>query len=495
VLKVVTGWGLASGWTAATIAAVVALVRSLGGTLLVRTVHGDPSAGEQYQLPYANQIEAELAPWLAACPDAWVEIGNEWLISPQPTNWAFAYAYHYRVAVAAVRVRWPGVKIIAAAHLLNHPVALGSSADGVVRCLEIAAQAYRACDALALHAYTDSQISRGLSQLRTHVSGSMPIWLTECNINEPLSPVARAQALRALVGDAPVAVACLYHWDELGGTDPTHFNPNYRLDLQTLRALATPVAPTPTALDDLGIQDVRSQLSTIRDRTPRPRAGAPTSVTLHYNGPPVSAAGDPDRELRHIVQVDTPDHQRRLAADSLQYHYCVLSDGTIVLTRDPVLPAWHCGHAEGNRSSLAVHLPVGGLQDATTAQWAATERLFAALIAAHGMPGGLRAVKMHSEWKETLCPGPQLTRRLVAWRNGDKAPGGLYRIRGDVSAANVREGPGTAFSVALGGKARMWPGDSLDADAVTQGESVGGDTRWLHRRDGLGFVHYSLIEG
>jgi hypothetical protein len=50
-----------------------------------------------------------------------------------------------------------------------------------------------------------------------------------------------------------------------------------------------------------------------------------------------------------------------------------------------------------------------------------------------------------------------------------------------------------AFPVALDGNARMWPGDLLDADSVVDGEPIAGDRRWVHRRDGLGYVHASLL--
>lgn len=493
VVKVVTGWGLPIPWSASQIAALVGLVRSTGGTLLVRTVHGDPSAGHDRRLPYANQVEAELAPWLNTVPDAWVEIGNEWLLTPQSEDWAHEYLYHLDQAITAVRRRWPRARIIAPAHTLNERIALGGYADGVARCLDLGAAVYRRCDALGLHAYTAAQAVRGVNLLRTHVGTRQPVWLTEFALNEPYTAAERAARYRELLAELPVAVACLYHWDELGGADPVHHNPNYRLDLPTLRAMGLP-SPAAPRLADLSIRDIRAELPTSSPRRPGRRKLPVQSVTLHYNGPPVSAFGNPAAEQRHIVKVDAPNHQQRLAADSLQYHYCVLSDGAILLTRDPNLTAWHCGVTEGNETSLAVHLPLGGLQDATLVQWAATCRLFEALIAEHKL-AGRQVVRGHREWKDTLCPGPNLTRRLEAWRADGRPAGGLYRIRADVAAANVREGPGTAFPVALGGRAQMWPGDVLDADAVTEGEAVGGDSRWLHRRDGLGFVHYSLVEG
>jgi hypothetical protein len=252
-----------------------------------------------------------------------------------------------------------------------------------------------------------------------------------------------------------------------------------------------------TVLTDLEIQDLRPYLNVIdRPKCRRVRQGAVTSVTLHYNGPALGTFGDPDRELKHLVEIDVPDHQTRINADSLMYHLVVLSDGSVWQTRDLELQAWHCANAEGNEHSIAVHLPLGGTQDATPAQWEATTTLFEALIGEYFL-SGRQAVKGHQEWSATLCPGALLMNRLRAWRaeeSYEPYTGGVLRIRSDVSCANVREGPGRAFPVALGGQAVMWPGDVLYADAIVSGEAIGGEVRWGHRIDNLGYVHFSLLE-
>lgn len=249
-------------------------------------------------------------------------------------------------------------------------------------------------------------------------------------------------------------------------------------------------------LDSVEIRDLRPKLKVIPGRASRvKRDGAVTSLTLHYNGPPVSGVGTPKRELRQIIDVDVPNHQQRLGADSLMYHLVVLSDGTIYQTRDLDLIAWHCRNHDGNHHSLAIHLPVGGTQRATKRQWDATTALFDALIDEYDLDGR-RAVKGHLEWAATECPGTLLMDRLRAWRAGDAqrpTGAGFYRVKRDVSAARIRTGPGRNFPVALDGLARMWPGDLLDADKVVEGEAIGDEKRWVHRRDGLGYVHMSLV--
>jgi len=252
----------------------------------------------------------------------------------------------------------------------------------------------------------------------------------------------------------------------------------------------------PAALHDLGLIDIRDKLS-VRESTPKgcraPRKGAVTSGTLHYNGPPVKAFGNPLGELHQVIAIDTSNHQSRIGADSLQYHIVITSDGSRYLTRDLDYHAWHCRNADGNEHSLAIHLPLGGAQDATPVQWESTCAVFEAILIGYRL-GSRSCIKGHREWAATECPGDPLFARLTAWRRGEERQGGFYRVMDDIPAALIRTGPGRSFPVALDGKAKLYSGDTVDADAITQGEAVGGDARWAHLRTGLGFVSLTLLE-
>ncbi|NTV72556.1 MAG: N-acetylmuramoyl-L-alanine amidase, partial [Azonexaceae bacterium] len=171
--------------------------------------------------------------------------------------------------------------------------------------------------------------------------------------------------------------------------------------------------------------------------------------------------------------------------DGLQYHYAVLSDGTIHQTRDAGDVLWHCGNSVGNQWSLSVHLPLGGQQDATEPQWAATLTLFQWLASRHLIP--VQRVLGHKEWKNTECPGPFLMRRLNRWRAD--APATHINLRLEAAAdIGIYEGPGMSFPIALQSTAVMKKGEQFTADAVLVGQRFSGDVRWFHRLDGVGFV-------
>ncbi len=65
----------------------------------------------------------------------------------------------------------------------------------------------------------------------------------------------------------------------------------------------------------------------------------------------------------------------------------------------------------------------------------------------------------------------------------------ISRYRVTVDDTKVRQGPGRNFPAA----ASMNAGDTFVSDGITRGETIGGDDRWMHRADGLGFTHASLL--
>ncbi len=222
------------------------------------------------------------------------------------------------------------------------------------------------------------------------------------------------------------------------------------------------------------------------------RPSRPTSVTLHYNGPPV-ANRTPDGEVAQLI-ADALYQMRRgwagvpSGADGLQYHFAVLTDGQICQCRDLASILWHCGNGTGNVFSMAVHLPLGGMQDATAPQWAATQRLFDALLGEYSINSRSR-VYGHQEWSATSCPGPNLMNRLFLYRAGKIPQGESQYFQVVYDELNVRQGPGLGYPIAD----VMPPGAIFRASAIVQGQTIGGDNRWAHRADGMGFGHMSLL--
>lgn len=236
---------------------------------------------------------------------------------------------------------------------------------------------------------------------------------------------------------------------------------------------------------------------------------ATTSITWHYNGPPVPAERQRGRGLMAQLRADAIYQMRPgwggtiAGADGLMYHFAIASDGTIYQTRDLDALLWHCAHADGNGHGLALHLPLGGDQVPTDPQLDSLYRLTDALRKRYAIP--VARVFGHQEWKHaTLCPGPVLMHALRLYRGGVKAiaiPTSIdpalrrWRVRDGITA-NVRQGPGTSYPVA----GRLKAGTVVYVDVTKQGETVEGDTEWVHmarvpnEQADLGFLWAGLGE-
>lgn len=256
-----------------------------------------------------------------------------------------------------------------------------------------------------------------------------------------------------------------------------------------------------TRLATLGLGDLRRDLP--RRSWEIGRNAHKTTITLHYNGPAV-ANRTHAAEIAQLIG-DARYHMRpggvgaANGADGIQYHLAILSDGTFYQLRDLDAELWHCANAAGNSSSIAIHLPLGGTQDATAPQWQAFGVLSDALIADYRM-AGRSAVRGHREWPrsdgkpQSTCPGPLLMARLIDWRQTRTSEPACLRFRVIVDVVNIREGKGTQYPVALHGTATLARGTVFDASEIVIGTPVAGDPRWVHRADQIGFVHMSCVE-
>lgn len=225
----------------------------------------------------------------------------------------------------------------------------------------------------------------------------------------------------------------------------------------------------------------------------RTRSDPPRYLTLHNNGPDV-ADRTPKGEVAQLI-ADARYHMRPGAlgatdgGDGIHYHYAVGGDGTIDQCRDDDAVLWHSGTDLGNRQSLSIHIPLGGIQEPTTAQWVSTVQLFDWLRAHYAIP--VERVLGHREGKRTECPGPMLMPRLIRWRQS--APATVIRRQATTTTATaVYEAPRLDSPIAMEGQAHVAVGQPVDVDAILVGTLAHGDVRWLHRADGLGFIPYAV---
>lgn len=244
------------------------------------------------------------------------------------------------------------------------------------------------------------------------------------------------------------------------------------------------------------------------------RGGWRTSVTFHYNGPPVALhdnrAATTDMWIQHwkgIAKYHLAKNWGKPKApvygNGVMYHWAVLTNGERLRLWPEEDERWHCANVAGNKTSIAIAFALGGAQDATPEQWQSACDLADEKLKEYGINGRER-VYGHREWKKydehgkeipnSLCPGPNIMRRLKLWRGGLAVDALHQYVVLPSIGAKVRQGPGTSFPVALDGKAVFPCGHEFTVDSIVQGEAVAGSTAWAHCLDGLGFVHASLLE-
>jgi hypothetical protein len=275
-LKCVTGWGLP--WTDE----LRREAARLCPTLVVRTVTGDPSYdGGRFALPDANAAIAELEPWYAAWQKVATpaqrilfEVGNEPLIGPPggeaslTPRQCYEYADILAQTIIRLTARFPLAQVILPAQLLNPPLRVGPHAHGQAWMTEIMARALQTRGvlpllrqrlAVGLHAYTESQFEEGRALAAQHFPG-LPVWVTEFAVNREMPPEVRGALYARMAAAWGVAGVLVYHLDMLGGTDPAHFLPNYRVTRAVVEHMLPDVAApfsTPPMADTIAYPQVR----------------------------------------------------------------------------------------------------------------------------------------------------------------------------------------------------------------------------------------------
>lgn len=204
-LKVVTAWGLPSAWTESDIR----LVAPLASTLIVRTHAGDPSSGKPFLHP--EEVVAEIAPWYAAKPTLWIELGNE----PNSADLdPWDYRHYLGLAISACRTQFPRARLIAPALLLDR--------GDPKRWLGVMGDLYRQCDAIGVHVYAYHSLAAddtGQQILASQLYSvfTQPLALTEYGINDgQMSKADKGAAYAAFVHrlSPRYQLATAYHIDQ-----------------------------------------------------------------------------------------------------------------------------------------------------------------------------------------------------------------------------------------------------------------------------------------
>lgn len=159
-LKVVTGWGLPTGWNAETRQRLLQMVPNV----IVRTVSGDPSyarpvnplnepnragAGAaywDYDFPDPNRIEQEIAEWYAIKPEIMIELGNEPNIFNTDDEFIWRWSFFLAESIKKCREVFPQAKLISPGFMMD-------PRGKISRFYEIAQQTLAQCDYIGVHFY------------------------------------------------------------------------------------------------------------------------------------------------------------------------------------------------------------------------------------------------------------------------------------------------------------------------------------------------------
>lgn len=221
-LKVITSWGLTSGWTDTTRARAAAL----GSKTIVRTRIGDPSSGKPF--PHVEELPGEIDPWYQYRRSQLViELTNEG--NSDPTIDPAGFAFHMDACVTEIRRRYPLAKIIAGGLLLSDP-----NVDQWLKSPEYRAVIQR-CDYIGIHVYAfvhfddTGQLAKA-EQL--YSSFTLPRAMTEYGINDKnTSDPVKGQRYAEFVQSLPPSyeIATYYHYDLIAA--PNTNNYFYSLDI------------------------------------------------------------------------------------------------------------------------------------------------------------------------------------------------------------------------------------------------------------------------
>jgi N-acetyl-anhydromuramyl-L-alanine amidase AmpD len=218
--------------------------------------------------------------------------------------------------------------------------------------------------------------------------------------------------------------------------------------------------------------------------SPRSNGLMPNSMIIHStNGATGSSFTG---EAKYLM-----DNDRGVSA-----HYLVGKNGQIAEIVPPEHLAIHSGSTKAgysNTQSIGIECHHAKGENWTAAQFSALTELVRFLMERFHIPKANiethRAVALPLGRKED--PSDWSNEQFYKWR--DSLTTLTYRVLSDQT--KIYEGPGLNYPVALNGGAIMNTGATFKSDGVTKGQVINGSNSWIHRADGIGFVHSSLVSG
>ncbi len=211
--KVITGWGLDSGWDLRSRAAVVAMTPRL----MVRSVTGDPSYRRGTTFLDPDQAVEEFRPWVRLRPDIWLELGNEPDVAGSEESTIWVYRYWLGKTIERLRREFPRARLVAPAMRINHD-------PRWPRWYEVMHDVMNECDSIGMHFYgfhrvfapkgEDSDQLVYALQTAVRYFARKSIAVTEFGIHDPQMPAAAKLAqYRDFAQRAPARVtwALYYH--------------------------------------------------------------------------------------------------------------------------------------------------------------------------------------------------------------------------------------------------------------------------------------------
>jgi hypothetical protein len=216
-IKVITSWGLDTGWNSISRAQLLTLTPNP----IVRTSVGDPSnkSVNQYLIP--EEVITEISPWVLYKPDVMIELGNEPNSNNKVDPWV--YRYYLNETIKRIREVFRYARVISPALIVN---------EYTEQWVDILHDVVSTCDYVGIHAYEHHTFdpytilprTKQLEIMNAYYIGAPKI-LTEFGINVGVKRDKMLDYRELLINLTDYVGAYFYHYNMRGDIDPQYHIP------------------------------------------------------------------------------------------------------------------------------------------------------------------------------------------------------------------------------------------------------------------------------